>query len=382
MSVYRHQNSPYWQYDFQLKNLRFSGSTGIRKTRPKREAEAVETEERRAAERLAAEIRATDRGLMTLSLACGRWWSEVGQHGSEKDIRVALEWLSTQIGHDRPLHTITGNDLTKAIAARRTHLVRAGRDSAGKQLYRPITARTINRTVPLLLKRVLRRARDQWDVVILKEPKWRDFLLPETKRPIREISSAEEEAIAAEEGSYSAIRRLTLIMGLRKREVLLTWPQIDFENAHVRIIGKGGIPRIVPMSQEAYEILWAERGRHPIWVFTYVALRTKKKAKIVRGQRYPITYHGLTSSHRRSWKRAGVKARWHDLRHTTGMRTLRATGNLKITQKLLGHSDIATTSKFYVDALVEDVREAMEAVAQSRKKPRIATAASGKALKS
>jgi hypothetical protein len=40
------------------------------------------------------------------------------------------------------------------------------------------------------------------------------------------------------------------------------------------------------------------------------------------------------------------------------MRTLRTTGNLKTTQRLLGHSDVATTSKFNVDASMEDVRAA------------------------
>jgi hypothetical protein len=58
-----------------------------------------------------------------------------------------------------------------------------------------------------------------------------------------------------------------------------------------------------------------------------------------------------------------VKARIHDLRHTTGMRTLRRTGNLKLVQKPPGHSDIKTTATFYTDAMVEDLRAAMEATA-------------------
>ena len=82
----------------------------------------------------------------------------------------------------------------------------------------------------------------------------------------------------------------------------------------------------------------------------------------IRGQRYPITYWGLSTHRRRTFVKAGVNARWHDLRHTAGMRTVRATGgSLKAAQRLLGHSDIATTSRFYVDALVDDVRDAMEA---------------------
>ena len=82
----------------------------------------------------------------------------------------------------------------------------------------------------------------------------------------------------------------------------------------------------------------------------------------IRGKRYPITYYGL-GSNKRKWKKAGVDARIHDLRHTTGMRTLRKTQNLRVVQKILGHSDIAITAKFYTDATVEDMRAAMEATA-------------------
>jgi site-specific recombinase XerD len=51
------------------------------------------------------------------------------------------------------------------------------------------------------------------------------------------------------------------------------------------------------------------------------------------------------------------------------MRTLRATGNLRIVQKILGHTDIAITAKFYTDATVDDMRSAMEATAFRALKP-------------
>jgi integrase len=377
MSVYRHRNSPYWQFDFQLRGYRFSGSTEVPKRHAKREAEAVETQERRAAERLVEEIRQSGRQPMTFGLAADRWWNEVGQHSAETDLQSALEWLKAQIGPAKPLHLIGNDDVTRAISERRTHEVRAGRDRLGNQLWRPIGPRTVNRTVPHLLRRIFRRASRLWDSVIFREPNWTEHLLAEPRRPIREITLAEEDAIEALEASYHAIRRLTVIMGLRKRESLLTWPQIDFENRLVRIIGKGGIPRVMPMSHEAYQILWAERGRDLVWVFTFIAQKTRRCPKTgreyIKGERYPITYWGLSSHRRRVWPKAGVNARYHDLRHTAGMRTLRTTGNLKTTQRLLGHSDISTTSKFYVDALVEDVRAAMEATAtdlESRKESR------------
>jgi hypothetical protein len=93
-----------------------------------------------------------------------------------------------------------------------------------------------------------------------------------------------------------------------------------------------------------YRLLWAERGRHPEFVFTFIARKTRTcphtGQRYERGQRCPITYYGPSTQRRREWKKAGVDARFHDLRHTAGMRTLRGTGNLKTTQKLLGHTAI------------------------------------------
>jgi integrase len=390
MSVYRHKKSPVWQYDFWIDTFRFYGSTDVPKDRPKRDAQAYEADERRKAVELVEVTKRENREPMTLATACARWWDEVGQHGKEVDLQKALAWLCEQIGGKRGLHTIRGDDIARAVAARRRDLVRAGRDEKAHQLYRPISARTVNRTVTLLMKRVMFRARDTWSVVTLSMPNWGEHLLKEKKRPIREVTLEEEARIeSVERDDYRAIRRFATITGLRLNEVLLTWPQVDFENAVVRVIAKGDEPRVVPLSREAYGLLWAERGRHDEFVFTFVAKKTRTcphtGQRYERGRRYPITYYGLSTQRRREWKKAGVDARFHDLRHTAGMRTLRATGNLKTTQKLLGHSDISTTARFYTDALVDDVRAAMEATAkdiESRKNSRSAPQTDSKILKS
>jgi integrase len=60
--------------------------------------------------------------------------------------------------------------------------------------------------------------------------------------------------------------------------------------------------------------------------------------------------------------------RFHDLRHTTATRLLRGTGNLKLVQRALNHRDIATTSR-YAHVLDTEVAEALQKVAESRKKP-------------
>jgi len=158
-------------------------------------------------------------------------------------------------------------------------------------------------------------------------------------------------------------------------------------NAVVRLLAKGDEPRTVPLSRRAYEILWGERGRDKLWVFTFIAKKTRRCPKTgreyVRGERYPITYYGLTSQRRREWPKAGVHLGFHAIRHTAGRRTLRATKNLKTVQMLLGHSDIATTSRFYIDVLQEEVAQAMEDTADhvnSRKNSRTDTTDTVKTL--
>jgi integrase len=97
-----------------------------------------------------------------------------------------------------------------------------------------------------------------------------------------------------------------------------------------------------------------------------VAQRTRKcpktGRKFIKGERYPITYYGM-GSNKRKWPKAGVDARIHDMRPTTGSRIVRKTGNLKAAQLLLGHSEIKTTANFYANVTIEDVRAVMETTA-------------------
>ncbi len=275
-----------------------------------------------------------------------------------------------QLGPRKRLDAITDDDVSKLVAERRRDVRRCGRDHDGRQLFRPITARTVNKTTVSLLRRVLRRARDNWNAAILREPVWKKHFLPETRRPIREITVAEEVRLnAVEDADFAALREFAIISGLRRRALLLTWPQVDFENAELRYQAKGGAWKILPLSKRGYQILWSRCGHHPEWVFTYVCRksRTIPKGKQVRikGRRYPVTYSGMGSHHDSIWKKAGVDARIHDMRHTTGSRTLRRTGNLKVTSMLLGHSDIAITARFYTHVMVDDIRQAMESTARA-----------------
>jgi integrase len=382
MSVFKVKNSPYYQFDFQLKGHRFYGSTEVRN---EREAKEVEKAKRAEAVRLVEESTKAGRKPMTVGSACDRWWQEVGQHGSDPDIERALQWLKDQLGEQTFLHDVNDDMVSRAVQARRGHVMRAGRDSKGKQLYRPISNRTVNKTVPSLIRRVMNKARRAWSVVIFNEPNWAEHFLPERKRPVREITHAEDAALdEVESREYAELREFAEIMGLRRKEMLLTWTQVDFDKPTIAIIGKGGIPAILPLPHRAYAILWGLRGNDKTHVFTFVAERTRVCPKtgrhFIRGQRYPMTYYGIGTNRRRKWLKAGVDARLHDTRHTTGQRTLRATGNLKTVQTLLRHSEIGTTAYFYTDTTMADLRAAMESV-ESQKKSQTEHQVPAKAIK-
>jgi integrase len=92
----------------------------------------------------------------------------------------------------------------------------------------------------------------------------------------------------------------------------------------------------------------------------------------VKGQRYPITKNGLNACWRRIRAAADVaNFRFHDFRHDLATKLLRDTGNLKLVQKVLNHTDIKSTAR-YAHVLDEDIAVSLDRVQKSRKKSRSA----------
>src|SRR4051812_9613066 len=74
MTVYEHSNSPYWQYDFQVKGERYCGSTsGTSKS-------AAKEYERKLRNEIAEGKQAKPD--ITIDEAFGNYWTLVGQHES------------------------------------------------------------------------------------------------------------------------------------------------------------------------------------------------------------------------------------------------------------------------------------------------------------
>jgi integrase len=349
MSVYRSPRSPYWHFDFQWRGHRFHGST---KRTIRREAEKVEAAEREKAKALVAQTQAA-RTSLRLDDVAGRYWQEVGQHhagadGTEHRLRLLIAFF----GKDKLLTEITGDDIAKLVAWRRGH-----RNHVGAL----VSAHTVNHTVEQLRKLFTRCK--LWGVRFDREPRWTKYFLPVPSERVRELSDDEaarlEAATRADLAPFFAFARAS---GLRLNECFLRWPEVDWGTRMISKLGKGGKRIAIPITATIREILWPLRGHHPEMVFTYVPQR--------QGPRRPLTYEGVQTYWRRLRKRSGVVGfRFHDYRHDLATKVLRETGNLKLVQRVLNHSDIKSTVR-YAHVLDSEVAEAMERVAKSRTKSR------------
>ena len=297
---------------------------------------------------------------MSIDAAVDRYWVEVGQYAREPDLEANLARLVEWLGPDTQLNQIANETVARLVARRRGEF-RHGRPELGL-----VSASTVNRSFTMPLRRVLKRAAQDWEIA-LKEIRWRSHILKEPKERVRELSFDEEERLEAIElPEFGDLRRFAQKTGLRASECLLTWPQVDFGAQKIRVIQKGNDVHEVPMHPEVEHLLrrlWITRDPAQEHVFLYSAQKTRKEPKtgreIIAGQRYPITASGWLTYHRRVCKKAGVKDfRRHDERHTSASRLLRASGNLKAVQKVLGHKSITTTMKYaHIDD--DDIRAAL-----------------------
>lgn len=145
--------------------------------------------------------------------------------------------------------------------------------------------------------------------------------------------------------------------GLRCGEVArIQIGDIDFIDRTMRIIGKGGHERFLPVSDETWTALNAYLAEYP-------ATSGPLVRSYLQGWRalHADTISGLVSE----WMRAaGIKRRARDgvnahaLRHTSATDMLRAGAHLRDVQHALGHAHLATT-EVYLPLVVKDLREAM-----------------------
>lgn len=367
MSLYKPAKSPFYSYDFQIHGRRFHGST---KARNKKDAEAIERQLKAQAKADLEQEKRTGTGPLTLDIAAGRYWTEVGQHHANSvNTWRDLERLIGYFGKDKRLDEITDREAAALVAWRRGHHV-GGRkmDNDGNPVPL-VSPSTVNRTTTSVLRQVFNRAKRTWRYQFPNEPDWGSHWLAEPEEIVRELSDNEGAALdTAIREDYAPWLEFARLTGLRKAETLLRWDNVNFDTGQIRVKGKRGKWVTTPITPAIRAILEPLIGHHNEWVFTYVCQRTRKGK--VRGERYPITASGATTEWRRTRARADLEdLRFHDIRHDVATKLLRATGNLRLVQRSLNHANIRTTTK-YAHVQDADLSAALEDLAKSRKKSR------------
>ncbi|AEH79690.1 site-specific integrase/recombinase [Sinorhizobium meliloti SM11] len=377
MSVYKPKNSPYYHFDFQVAGVRYHGST---ETANRREAEAREKIERDKAKAAAKASKNASGGPLTIAVATGRYWSEVGErHANSETTWTDINRLVDYFGPTKLLSDISDDDVAKLVQWRRSQNAWGREQTKDEKPMRLVSAATVNRSTTLVLKKIFTRAKRTWKYEFPIEPSWRDHWLQEPKERVRELKATEGAAIElATRSDFQPIFDFVRATGLRLEECILRWSEVDWQTGWITKTGKGGRMVKTAITSTVRDILLPLRGHHPEFVFTYQAARTRTgKASYKgdgegrkKGDRYPITYSGLKTQ----WKRIRAKAkvedfRFHDFRHDLATKLLRKTGNLKTVQKALSHADIKTTTR-YAHVLDEEVAEALESLSRSKRAQR------------
>ncbi len=208
-------------------------------------------------------------------------------------------------------------------------------------------ARSSTNRLLALLKRMFSVA-EEWDYVKGNPVKAvRMFSERENMRE-RVLTEDEERRLLKESADHlKPIITVALNTGMRKNEILtLTWNQVDLGERLIRVVKtKSGRSRSVPVNDTLYRVLkvFPKMGK-PIHVFPDP--KTGKPYKEVR-----TSWEGAC-------RRAGIKLRFHDLRHTFACRLVQRGCDIETLRALLGHHSISITER-YVHTNEKQKREAV-----------------------
>jgi integrase/recombinase XerD len=149
-----------------------------------------------------------------------------------------------------------------------------------------------------------------------------------------------------------ALFELIYSCGLRVSEAVnLKIEELYLKEGIIKVLGKGGKERLVPIGEHA-----------TYWLIQYLSKARSKIAGNKMRQNYVfLNRWGKKLSRKGMWKRfkeiadiSGIEGKIHTLRHSFATHMLKGGADLRSVQELLGHADIGTT-QIYTHLEKEDL---------------------------
>jgi integrase/recombinase XerD len=181
---------------------------------------------------------------------------------------------------------------------------------------------TLRVRAPKLPRRLPKSLSEQQVEALLDAPD------PETKLGLRDRAMLET--------LYATGLRVSELVGLRLA-------QLSFDAGIVRVLGKGGRERLVPLGEEA--VAWLTRYLATARVD--LARGGKSDAVFITARQGPLTRQAFWQLIKRYALKAGIATAAlspHTLRHAFATHLLNHGADLRVVQMLLGHADITTTT--------------------------------------
>ena len=359
MSLYRYKGSKVWTMDFMFHGQRIRESTG---TRSKTLAGDIERKRRRELEEGSAGIRKRTRPVL-FSVAAQDHLETKRSSWSPK--MYVIE--KTNLGHLLPeLGKLLVCDIEARDAAQYQQ----------KRLQQGAAPKTINLEVGTL--RAIMKRNGAWAKV-----QGGVRMLPAQEEVGRAISAEEEQILLREcaksrSRSLAPFATLAIETGARKNVIrTLRWKWVDFGNACIRF-GKdktaSSTGRIIPLNKRALETLefWAQQfpERKPEH-YVFPAEKYGGSGDVFGACAYATDPTKAMGSVKEAWEaakgRAGVKCRFHDLRHTAVSRMLDAGVPIAKVAKIVGWSaaTMVRMAARYGHFTLQDLRSAVESISRT-----------------
>jgi integrase/recombinase XerC len=264
---------------------------------------------------------------------------------------VADLWLARLAGerHASP-HTVAGyrRDLAKLLRYMTAERLVSFESLDANRMRTFIAAEHRAGLAPKSLQRLLSSCRSLFRQLHREGLMTHDPLLgvrgPKVRRKLPQVLDVDEAGALVEidSGGKLAVRDRAMLelfysSGLRLSELVgLRWLDLNLEEGEVRVLGKGGKTRIVPVGRHAVaalRALGAERGmtaESPVF--------RGRGGAAINPRTIQLRMNALALQQ-------GLPKHIHPhlLRHTFASHMLESSGDLRAVQELLGHADIATT---------------------------------------